>query len=244
MRAYAANRRLIEPMAACLGFDGTNDLVTGSTVPFTGNTPFTVVTRFRARKDTGANQRIMSIGGSTVATGATLYVRWTGRLCECSGRMQGSVSSVFARIYPMRWYDLALTHAGGNTASRVYLNGDHVGDNGVITPAFSSQVPLLGRVSGATPYWFDGWLARPAVYSRQLDEEELRDRWRNRGVDSTGLELYWPLDDGAGGTAHEEVNDTDDAITSASWDTAHVEMSARGLISAQRNYVGVQRAYV
>ncbi len=117
------------------------------------------------------------------------------------------------------WHRLAFTYEGGASKKvQVYADGAWVGESAAVTPNVTAAQPvIIGASSAGLGYPFGGCLDDVREYTRAWTAQEVADDYAGLAVSATNLTRQWKMDEGTGTTTHEEVGDTEDAITVATW---------------------------
>ena len=102
-----------------------------------------------------------------------------------------------------RWHHLVATWDG--QTKRVYVNGKEAGAwdfAGPLLPGKQHSLRLGAMAqAGVTQHLLDGDLAMPVIYDRALSEEEIRERFTQKGLEPAqgkGVLACWPLSEEAG----------------------------------------------
>lgn len=213
-RTASAARGLILPAgmrgSASLAFDGVDDRVVGTHGLALGAPAFTMEGWVCVRRQQVANQVLCILGPSATHTSI-----WLGTYNK---RWEIGVYGIVDLMAPTEhvvgeWVHLAATHPGGTGTARLYVNGVQAA-SGSATPNITTTVAALGATNtGTLPAMapLSGW----RIYAAELTPTQIAARKRGEEIAGLSPVRWWKLEDGPGTTAHEEVGNTDDAVTGA-----------------------------
>jgi hypothetical protein len=226
-RAIIAPRVLIPPRAgrlpswlkgrASLYFDPTDDLVAG-TIPadLTGAGAWTILGRLRpATFHTATDRGAVSFGTNAAAQGAFLGQVISGSKPYIGGGLIGTTLADSRVASPSEWSDCMIRYAGGaGGALTLVVNGRSTA--GVATGNITGTNASLGRLLAAGTC-FGGRVSDARILSRAISDAEY-DAWRLGTSAPVTTRRRWTCENpGYGTTCHEEIGNTEDAITGATW---------------------------
>jgi hypothetical protein len=120
-----------------------------------------------------------------------------------------ALTSETAQLTKQRWHHVVLTRSG--LQRRIWIDGELVAEGSVNPPVagVNWHAPLrlgAGGTEGRTDDLFDGDIAMPVIYSRALNEAEIKERLAQKGlVPAKGRHVLacWPLDEEKGGRVRD-----------------------------------------
>ena len=202
---------------ASLYFDPTDDLVAG-TIPadLTGAGAWTILGRLRpATFHTATDRGAVSFGTNAAAQGAFLGQVISGSKPYIGGGLIGTTLADSRVASSSEWSDCMIRYAGGaGGALTLVVNGRSTA--GVATGNITGTNASLGRLLAAGTC-FGGRVCDARILSRAISDAEY-DAWRlGTSAPVTTRRLWTCENPGYGTTCHEEIGNTEDAITGATW---------------------------
>jgi hypothetical protein len=197
--------------STALAFNGTSDFVevpTSATLDSTALTStLTVEAWINLRQLPSAAGRGMKV----LAKGANgndleLQVETDNKVHFYAGDIFPDTVASNTVLQAGRWYHIAATFQAGNPGLlQIFINGTlDASQSGHFARATTSNPFTIGEDDWNTPFYFDGYIAQPAVWSNVQTQAQIQTEMNN-GISGTpsGLVAYWPFNEGSGTTAHD-----------------------------------------
>jgi hypothetical protein len=207
-------RRLVLPVGmkgrASLWFDGVDDTVVGVS-PALGTGAWTIAGYCNPRPKNASDGVFLIVGNVTAANSIAIYQ--TGNVF---GALLGGIEWVSSGVACDNiWHRVVVTFPGGTGRMRVYVDGVFRAQSAADrTPNIASVRCTMGYPGLYQPCNMSDWRA----YMRKWSDAEVAADYRGEWVDPTGLVRWWTCENpGYGTTCHEEIGNTEDAITGATW---------------------------
>jgi len=224
-RTASAARSLVLPDGmkgrASLWFDGVDDKVTGLLpTALTGTSPWTLICWVKIPYDPAATVGVMSGGAFGVGTGIWLGVYNAAGVRTWGGgyRVTADLNTGVRPKYG-DWQHIACTYSGGaNGTITMYVDGAVAGAPIAFpgSPAVVATTAWFGSLLNATFARCNIAFAR--IFTRALSLAEVQAAKRGEAISATSLGRRWTCENpGYGTTCHEEIGNTEDAITGALW---------------------------
>jgi len=166
-----------------MSFDGVNDYVQSTALPFINQNPKTLGAWVRVDGGSGTNRYILSDDAdSSFGLGSTLRVNsanvFRGWGQDANYVVDSTTSPVLGQ-----WYHVALTYSGASGQNKMFVNG--ILENTVAVGGESSRsaLPLqIGRWPVSSLLYFNGLIDDVRIYNRALSPQEIRTLSTRRGI--------------------------------------------------------------
>ncbi len=219
-RIISAARRLVVPIGLT-GFqsrwgDGIDDRIVGVDPGIRGAEPWTMATTaYRTRnKGVGSWDGLMSFGEDAAAKAA--YIGFTIPVAlptVTAGFRYAAVQSATFGAQVGLWYRIVCTYDG--VSVRLYVDGTLRAGPTAQALNIGAGPAELFRMLASNAYAARANQVDARIYARRWSDAEVAADFRGEWVDPTALRRWWKLEDLTNATAHEEIGNTDDAVTGA-----------------------------
>jgi hypothetical protein len=158
-----------------MSFDGTNDYVQSTALPFINQNPKTLAAWVRVDGGSGTDRFILSEDAKTdFGLGSTLRVNSANVFRGWGQDAKYLVDSTTSPVLG-QWYHVALTYSGASGQNKMFVNGILENTVGVGVEDARSALPLqIGRWPATSSLYFNGLIDDVRIYNRALSPNEIR----------------------------------------------------------------------